>query len=262
MYPNVTRPHRGGAVSVRSGHEDSAYRSLARELRAALREGRFGDSGRLPTEAELSASHSLSRQTVRRAMQELVSEGLVYRVAGRGTFPTPRDARYVRQFRSVEDLMALSLDTQLQIVAPLQRRVDLAAAGRLRLDSDVVASVAFGRMYDGVPLCYTRVCLPVDIGRLLDDVPDLRKAGTTSEHTILGLLDARLDTPVLEAEQTISVGAVPAEAAETLAVPEGQPVLRIDRIYSDSSGRPVEVATNWFHPDHYSYRVRLRRSDG
>ncbi len=38
------------------------------------------------------------------------------------------------------------------------------------------------------------------------------------------------------------------------------PVLRIDRLYSDSDRRPVELAVNWFHPDHYSYRVRLRRS--
>lgn len=78
---------------------------------------------------------------------------------------------------------------------------------------------------------------------------------------MLGLLDVRLDSPVLEAEQSISVGAVPAEASGTLDTPDGQAVLRIDRLYWDATGRPVELAINWFHPDHYSYRVRLRRSD-
>lgn len=258
---NVTaRYPRGEAVPVRTGHEQSAYRALARELRTELLEGRYGDSGRLPTEAELALSHGLSRQTVRRAMQDLVSEGLIYRIAGRGTFPAPRDSRYVRQFGSVDDLMALSLDTRLELVLPLQRRVDLAAAGRLRLDSDVVCSVSFRRMHDGVPLCFTQVNLPLDVGRLLADVPELHEVGATSEHTVLGLLDSRLDDPVLEADQSISVHAVPAEAADVLGTPEGGCVLRIDRIYTDSTSRPVELATNWFHPDRYSYRVRLRRS--
>lgn len=193
-------------------------------------------------------------------MQDLVSEGLVYRVPGRGTFPASRDSPYLRQFGSVEDLMSLSLDTQLELVSPLTRRVDLAAAGRLRLDNDVVSSLAFRRLHDGLPLCFTRVSLPPDVGRLLEDVPELQQVGATSEYTVLGLLDERLDSPVLDAEQSISVGTVPAAAVELLATDGAAPVLQIDRVYSDASGRAVELAENWFHPDRYSYRVRLRRS--
>lgn len=44
-------------------------------------------------------------------MQDLVAEGMICRVPGRGTFPVPRDGRYLRQFGSVKDLMGLSLDT-------------------------------------------------------------------------------------------------------------------------------------------------------
>lgn len=193
-------------------------------------------------------------------MQDLVSEGLVYRVPGRGTFPVRRDGRYLRQFGSVDDLMGLSLDTRMELLVPLHRRVDLAAAGRLRLDTDVVCRVAFRRLHDGVPLCFTEVTLPPDVARLLAEVPEVHQVGATSEQTVIGLLDARLDLPVLEAEQSISVGAVPAGAAAALGTLEGSPVLRIDRIYSDPDCRPVELAVNWFHPDHYSYRVRLRRS--
>ena len=215
----------------------------------------------MPTEADLAASHGLSRQTVRRAMQDLVNEGLIYRVPGRGTFPAPRDGRYLRQFGSVEDLMGLSLDTRLELLVPLGRRIDLAAAGRLRLDHDIVWSVAFRRMHEGMPICFTRVSLPPDVGRLLADVPTLNEPGASSEHTVLGLLDARLHERVREAEQSITVAHVPGDAAEALEVADSLVVLRIDRVYSDST-RPVELAVSWFHPDHYSYRVRLRRSGG
>jgi GntR family transcriptional regulator len=49
-------------------------------------------------------------------------------------------------------------------------------------------------------------------------------------------------------------------AAARLRCEQGQPVLRIDRQYCDEAGRPVELAVSFFDPEHYSYRVRLRRS--
>ncbi len=53
---------------------------------------------------------------------------MVHRVPGSGTSAAPREEQYLRQFGSVDDLMGLSLDTTLELVAPLRRRVDLDAA--------------------------------------------------------------------------------------------------------------------------------------
>ncbi|HTF52405.1 MAG TPA: GntR family transcriptional regulator [Pseudonocardia sp.] len=63
-----------------------AYQSLAQLLRDAINQGSFANGRQLPTEAELVADYGVSRQTVRRALQELVAEGLVSRVRGHGTF--------------------------------------------------------------------------------------------------------------------------------------------------------------------------------
>ena len=107
-----------------------AYRTLADTVRGDIRNGRYDDGRCLPTEEQLAARHSVSRQTVRRAMQDLVSEGIIYRVAGRGTYPVAEEDRYVRHFGSVEELMALSVNTECEIVSPLQRRVNIGNAGR------------------------------------------------------------------------------------------------------------------------------------
>jgi DNA-binding GntR family transcriptional regulator len=37
-------------------------------------------------------------------------------------------------------------------------------------------------------------------------------------------------------------------------------MLRVDRLYSDASGTPVELAVSHFLPEQYTYRVTLRRS--
>src|ERR1700722_4934064 len=191
-----------------SGHP-SAYSVIANDLRRELAANHYADAEPLPTEAELAASYGVSRQTVRRAMHDLVADGSVYRVAGRGTFANPRDAQYVRQFGSVEELMGLSIDTTLQIVDPLQQRVDVEAAGRLRLDTDIVSAVTFCRSHLGTPICYTVVTLPPSIGARLQGTSDLEITGAESRVTVIGLLDEMLTNRIVEASQSISVSAVP-----------------------------------------------------
>jgi DNA-binding GntR family transcriptional regulator len=243
---------------------EPAYVTLARRLRDEALALQSAEEQQLPTEAELVDRYGVSRQTVRRAFQELVAEGVVYRVRGRGTFPArngrdDRDDRYRRRFGSIDDLMALSIDSTFELVIPLCRRVNLEAASRLRLSSDSVRMLAFLRLYNDAPFCVTTVFLPPRIGELVESVPELTEVGTRSSLTVISLLDARLPEPIAEAEQSITAAGATREVARTLHCDEHDPVLRIDRTYYLSTGEPVELAISYFLPDQYSYRVRLHR---
>ena len=151
-----------------------AYRTLATRIRDAIRNGEYADGRQLPTEEQLAASYSVSRQTVRRAMQDLVSEGIIYRVAGRGTYPVAEQDRYVNHFGSVEELMALSLDTECEVVSPLQRKVDVETASRLRLPSDEIYTVTLVRRHADVPVLL-HLGLPAAADRAAAD--RVRRAG-------------------------------------------------------------------------------------
>jgi GntR family transcriptional regulator len=236
----------------------SAYRRVASDLRAQIREEKFPPDIAMPTEAEIGHQYSLSRQTVRRAFQDLVAEGLVHRVPGRGTFVTSRGP-YLRQFGSIEDLMALSVDSELQVLLPLGDAVDPTAAARLRLANDHVATVSFLRLHDNEAFCHTRLWLPPKVRDRLGDVRELASSGAVSQVTVISMLDQVLSAPIQDAEQSISVAVATPEIAEALAVPPRSALLRIDRTYYDTDGDPVELAVSHFHPDRYSYRVRLRR---
>lgn len=62
------------------------YLQLETELKQAILDGKYGVGERIPTEQELCQSFGMSRITVRRAVQDLVEEGLLNKVQGRGTF--------------------------------------------------------------------------------------------------------------------------------------------------------------------------------
>lgn len=236
-----------------------AYRRLANELLDDIGAGRYRNGIQLPTESELAAQHGLSRQTVRRAFQELVSDGIVYRVPGRGTFAAEPDSHYLRQLGSIDDLMNLSADTTMEVLEPLRRRADIAAASRLRLDTDLVYRMVFRRLHDEIPFVLTTVYLPEPIAKSVSELPELQP-GAVSSATIIGLAEPRMSNPIAEAAQSITVSAADTTAAAALDCAPGHPMLRVDRLYSDSRDRAIELATSLFLPEHYTYRVTLRRT--
>ncbi|MEU8376912.1 GntR family transcriptional regulator [Micromonospora sp. NPDC048894] len=64
----------------------ATWKQLADRLRQAIRSGQLAPGQRVPTELSLTQEFQLSRLTVRRALQQLRSEGLIVVVQSRGTF--------------------------------------------------------------------------------------------------------------------------------------------------------------------------------
>jgi GntR family transcriptional regulator len=239
-----------------------AYKTLANELRQGIQSGKYPPGHRLPTEFELALLHGVSRQTVRHAFGELVAESLVYRVRGRGTFPTPlaKSGAYLRSFGSIDELLALSLDTQLELVHAFERRTDVGAASRLRLTSDEVVVGTFLRLHEDVAFCFTTTYLPPKLGHVIQQEPGLAVPGTRSPATIIGLIERYGGVPVVGAHQSITAMTAPAEAADLIGCAVDAPVLRVDRLYYDREGVIVELAISYFNPSRYTYRVELRRA--
>lgn len=235
-----------------------AYQRIAEALRLTVLRSHDTEL-RLPTEAELAEEHGVSRQTVRRAYQELVSDGLVTRTPGRGSFAARGGSQYLRRFGTVEDLMSLSVDTEMEVLAPLARRVEIEAAGRLGLSSDAIATVSFRRLHLGVPFCVTDVYLPPEVGALIADAPEVQR-GARSSRTIIGLLDPVLWDPIGGADQTITVALADTRVAAATECEPGEPMLRIDRMYRTMTGEAVELAVSRFVTSLYSYRSSLRRA--
>ena len=68
------------------------YLQLAEILRERIRSGRIPPGRRIPSQTELEQEFGLGRNTIKRAVEILKSEGLVERSPGRGLFVRERDA--------------------------------------------------------------------------------------------------------------------------------------------------------------------------
>lgn len=249
---------------IDGGRGRVAYQAVARELREAIDRGDFAGGRRLPTEAELGVRWRVSRQTIRRAIQELVGEGLVFRIRGSGTYATamPDHIRYLRSFGTIDDLLALSIDTTLEVIEPLERRSHVTAASRLNLATDQVMTVVIRRFHERLPFCVSEIFLPVEVGRRVAESGALPAAGQRSARTVISVVDELWADGIVGAQQSITACPLPAVHADVVECRPDEPVLRVDRLYFDAAGCGVELAVSHFNPQRYSYRLELRRRFG
>ena len=95
-----------GSLNKNTG--EPRYMALARRLADDIREGKYPINSLLPTEAKLTSKYSISRFTVREAIRQLQSQGLVIRRQGVGTrvladYPV---RNYMQTRNTVEEVLA------------------------------------------------------------------------------------------------------------------------------------------------------------
>jgi GntR family transcriptional regulator len=146
---------------------DPMWKQIAEDLRQKIESGELGRDGKpLPTELELQAEYSASRNTVRDAVRWLVTRGMVYTRSGQGTFVTQTIDPFVTRLSS-DQTPFVGDDTTaayLSEVADRLRRPDVSIprieiqrptgipASELQLPSDAsVVSRHQQRFIDGLP---------------------------------------------------------------------------------------------------------------
>jgi GntR family transcriptional regulator len=235
-----------------------AYRELAAQLRADIEAGVYSVGNKMPTESVLQSKHNVSRHTVREALQILLTDGLIYKVQGSGTYVSGQrhDAtgRYIRSIGSLDELIVWP-ETDTEVVEPFTVVVDPSVAARLELPYIEVSKAVVRRHYKGEPFVLTHHHVDPALGAKLaaDGVP------AVGEGTVIGAAEKYLTKPVVGARQEITALIAPEHEAQLIGCSPGDAILLIERLYYDAAGTYIEFTSSYFNPRRYTYRMDVRR---
>jgi GntR family transcriptional regulator len=260
----MSKPSSGGREG-RSGRQSAStfpnrsiplYYQLENILRSKIEGGEVLPNHKLPTEQELSREYKISRATVRQALAALVSEGLLYRKQGKGTFVTEKatQTKTVKLTGFTEDLFAEGHRAETRVMeirsVPAPERI----AGMLRITAgeDVIRFKRL-RSLDGGPFSYVINYMVPEIGEKLTE-RDLQA------HTVLHLLEEMLGILLGTIRHSVEAVKADVEVASLLGVNVFDPVLFIETAVHSAEGRAVEAVDSYFRSDRYRYTVELIRT--
>ncbi|QNP66196.1 GntR family transcriptional regulator [Streptomyces genisteinicus] len=245
-----TDPSRSLQLSVDRNSPVPLYFQLAQQLESAIERGTLTPGSLLGNEIELAARLGLSRPTVRQAIQCLVDKGLLVRRRGVGTQVVHSRVRRPLELSSLyDDLEAAGRHPRTTVLTHVVEPADARVAAALGIAEGAdVRTIERLRYAHGEPMARLRNHLPA---RLLDcDTAQLEATGLYRLMRAAGIT-------LHSARQSIGARAAGPADADLLGEEPGAPLLTMERITFDDTGRTVEFGAHVYRASRYSFEFQL-----
>jgi len=226
------------------------YFQVAQQIEQAIERGELGPGMKLENEIEFADRFGLSRPTMRRAIQELVSKGLLVRKQGVGTQVVHGQVKRSVELTSLYDDLSRTNQrptTELLVHETATVPDDVAVRLGVPIGSPTVHLERLRYAHDE-PLAILRNWLPAGLARFTAE--DLEKGGLYARLRSGGVR-------ICVATQRIGARAAGAEEARLLAVKRGAPLLTMERTTYDDSGNAIEFGRHVYRADSYSFETTL-----
>lgn len=231
----------------------SRYIQLATLFRHRIDSGQWVPARQIPTVEDLAAEFSVARATIRQALGLLESEGLISRFRAKGTFVNP--VRQERLWCEVKtDWSGLLTSREGAKIQVLADELDVSLAN---VPHDI------GRLanpYRHLRRRHIRNDKPFLIADLFIDqelAKDISKNDLRTK-TALRLAASLPGTTIVDAHQTLTIGAADVDVAEALGLPLNAPVGFVNRSAVDQRGCLVLIAKGIYRGDMVRMDIKLR----
>ena len=230
-------------------------RALHEQLADQLREHLLADHGigeQVPTEEDLTRTFGVSRVTVRRAVQTLVSQGILIKRQGKGTFlvhtkpqiihPIDRLAPFVETFMAYGEAVETTL-LEFRWLEGNELPEPFKEAG---------SALTYRRLYisSGTAHAITRIVMPKYLGEQVT-------RADASTRPVYEILQEKLGVSLSRADHIVGCEVPDAKLAHELGVSPSTFMLVIERTTYDEVGSPVVTTTHYLRPDVYKLSVSV-----
>jgi len=240
----------------RSG-PDPLYRQIKRWIQEQLTAGRWPEHCKLPAEEDLAEALGVNRGTLRRAIREFISEGILVQIHGKGTFVASRGIEQPLAERLVafsESLAERGIAYTTQVLQQAAGLPSPTIASRLRLSPEQpVLSLARLRLVEGAPVAYMENHVPLHLTPGIDQV-------SFDRHGLFETLEQKYKLHLAWGQRVFEAVAASAQMAGHLAMAPGAPVFYIKQTVYLSDGTPVEYSDVWLRGDKFSLSAVVHRT--
>lgn len=218
--------------------------------------GRFAVGEKLPSEVELAQMCGVNRNTLRQAMNELVSRGKVTKVKGVGSFvkdeePAIELRHDLKRIASFKDYFGNAPLEEKTIVLEMETRVvDMKIAKQLVLGAErKVQFLGRLRTANGSPFIYEESYLPHNIFKDL--------TAEEASGSLYRLMTKKFNIRLIKSHQVIRAVNLNKRISTMFNLPEGSAGLLMKNITYDSTNTPVELLFSYCRGDKYVLELDL-----
>lgn len=226
------------------------YHQLKKLILDMIYAGELRPGDMLPTEMEISEFLGISRTTARQAIMELVMEGHLYRIKGKGTFVAEK--KIVRNYKEALDTSGRFLKIEdakasNQIFSLEFTEADEQVSGMLQVKiGEKIIYLYRLAFLNREPAALIKSYLPMECRHILE--ADL------ADRDLYSVLGERKETKPVRLLQELEVSAAGKEEAPFLAVQIGSPMQKVTSVACREDGRPVEYAVARHRGDRSLFR--------
>lgn len=230
------------------------YYILKKDLLRRIESGEYEEGTLIESERELMETYQFSRVTVRKAIDELVNEGHLYRIQGKGTYVKGEEAtqNLYRLSSCTDDVRRMGCVPTKKTVYIRRQIAGVRLARQLHIDADNQV-YSIGRVFyaDQEPLNYTDTYLPEKLFPGLDQY-------NLEEQSLYDIIQNDYQIIITKARRTIEAVLPYPAVAGYLGISETMPVILFHCItYGIVHGKevPIEKFRCYYRTDQYKFYI-------
>ncbi len=208
----------------------------------------------IPTELELQKKFSVSRETVRKAVINLVNAGLVEKKKGVGTFVNfPKIVHRVGHiYGSYEEIVARGTIPTTNFIEKKEIKPPTQVQKAMKLEAGAtVIKIKRLRLINNEPVAILCSYLPTDL------VPELDRI-EFENNSLYHTLEKNYNLTLSEGDEIIEAGSIGSKDANRLQIKKGSPILVVKRLTYLDNHRVIEKLTALYRSDKFKYQVKLK----
>ncbi len=234
-------------------NQEKLYIQLTRIFLEEITSSRWGLGQKIPTEEELCKKYAVSKITVRQAINNLVSDGYLMKLQGKGTFVTsvlPVVGLSMRT-RFTEEMFGEEVKVDKEILFRGVQPSPQDVRAYLKTE-DSIYSVLCRRTVNGEPAYLDESFIPY---HMLPGIEEMDFA----HISIYSILQEKGLKKIFKVIQTIEVSLARGESARNLDLAEGVPVVAVHRLLLSSDNTPVGYTRFLGRSDRYKFQTEFER---